>query len=225
MTTEATPIVLPDLTTATVDGAGVFDTLMRAHKAHLEQEFTKGRIKGPEYATVYLGGLEAILNAAVSFLLQKDKVAAEIALTNAQKDLVEQQTANAVAEGLNIPKQGALLDAQVCEAQAQFDLLVETKLKTVEEKTLLTWKTTTEKAQTLTTGVDDNSVIGKQKNLYQAQADGFKRDAEQKAAKIFADTWNVRRTTDSATVADGTNKFDDATVGRAMQALLAGIGA
>ena len=50
-----TPIALADLTTSLVDGEGVFDVLMRANKAHLEQEFIKGRIKGPEYAQVYLG--------------------------------------------------------------------------------------------------------------------------------------------------------------------------
>ena len=68
-------------------------------------------------------------------------------------------------------------------------------------------------------------MIGKQKALYGAQTDGVKRDAEQKAAKLLADTWSVRRTTDEATVADATNKLNDATVGRAIEKLLSGIGA
>ena len=108
---------------------------------------------------------------------------------------------------------------------AEFDLLQTTNLKTVEEKQLLLWKTNTEKAQTLNAGVDDNSVIGKQKALYAAQTSGFTRDAEQKAAKVMVDSWNVRRTTDEGTVADGTNMLNDAAVGRAVNRLLSGVGA
>lgn len=227
-----TPITLANLTTATLDGTGVFDVLMRANKAHLESEFTKGRIKGTEYATVYLGSLEAVMNAALNFLLQKDKasleaqlveaqilkVNAEVQLATAQKALVEQQTINAGIEA-------TVLQAQKCKLDAEYDNLILAKQKTVEETALLLWKTNTEKAQTLAAGVDANSVIGKQKALYGAQADGFTRDAEQKAAKIMVDSWNVRRTTDEGTVADGTNMLNDAAVGRAVNRLLGGVGA
>jgi hypothetical protein len=103
--------------------------------------------------------------------------------------------------------------------------MMETKLKTAQETALLGQKVASERAQTVGAGVDADSVIGKQKSLYQAQADGFKRDAEQKAAKLLVDSWNVRRTTDSGTVADGTNMLNDATVGRAVKAVLAGVGA
>ncbi len=207
----ATPVVLADLTTAEITGPGVFDVLMRANKAHLESEFTKGRIKGPEYATVYLGSLEAVLKASLEWLLQRDKV-------NQEVKLLEQQTANAVLEG-------AVLTGQKCKLDAEFDLLILTKQKTIEETNLLLWKTNTEKAQTISMGVDDNSVVGKQKALYGAQTAGFTRDAEQKAAKVMVDSWNVRRTTDEGTVADGTNQLNDAAVGRAVAKLLAGVGA
>ena len=50
-------------------------------------------------------------------------------------------------------------------------------------------------------------------------------DAEQKAAKLMVDSWNVRRTTDEGTVADGTNRLSDYYVGNAVAKLLAGIGA
>ena len=120
------PVVLSDLTTASIGGAGVFDVLMRSHKAHLEQEFKLGRIKGPEYATVYLGSLQAVLQSAITFLLQKDKAAleaesirAQVALAGVQAAkvqaeiaLVNQQTANAVAEH-------AVLVAQECKLRAE----------------------------------------------------------------------------------------------------------
>ena len=324
------PITLPDLTTAQLAGTGVFDVLMRAHKEHLEQEFKLGRIKGPEYSTVYLGSLEAVLQGAITFLLQKDKTAleaallekqielaevekqikgvelqialanldkvpAEIALLNAQKDvavqqalkttaeidlviaqteavqlqnqkipaeiaLIEAQTKVAEAQALKVPEETNLviaqtavadgqaaklpsekelvdqqvlnakqeievLIAQECKLRGEYDNLMENKLKTAEEKNLLMWKTTTEKAQTTATGVDDNSVIGKQKLLYGAQTSGYARDAEQKAAQIMAEAWKIQRTTDDLVDANSTNKFDDASVGQAISKLLAGINA
>ena len=232
MAVPITPITLNDPTLATLDGTGVFDVLMRASKAHLESEFLKNRIKGPEYATVYLGSMEAVLNASVQFLLQKDKNAleaelleqqvlvakAEVLKANAQVLQIEAQTRNLAAELL-------VLQAQKCKLDAEFDLLKSTNLKTAEEIQLLLWKTNTEKAQTLGMGVDDNSVIGKQKALYGAQTEGFTRDAEQKAAKLMVDSWNVRRTTDEGTVADSTNMLNDAAVGRAVNKLLSGVGA
>ena len=220
-----TAATLPDLTQATLDGTGVFDTLMRANKAHLEAEFAKNRIKGSEYATVYLGSLEAVMRASVEFLLQKQKIDAEIAHIEAQTALVVQQGLNAVIEGANLTKQGAVLDAEKCKLDAEFDLIKSNTLKSAAEIALLTQKTATEKAQTTAIGVDPDSVIGKQKSLYAAQTAGFTRDAEQKAAKLLVDSWAVRRTTDEGVVADATNKLDDTTIGRAVDKLMSGVGA
>jgi hypothetical protein len=191
---------------------------MRANKAHLEAEFNKDRIKGAEYATVYLGSLTQVMQTALQFLLSKEKVRLENELLEKQALLVTEQTANAVLEG-------KVLVAQECKLRAEYDLILANILKANQETALLSQKVASERAQTTALGVDDNSVLGKQKILYQAQTDGFKRDAEQKAAKLMADTWNVRRTTDEGTVADGTNLLNDASVGRAISKLLTGIGA
>lgn len=218
-------ITVADLTEATLDGGGIFDVLMRANKAHLEAEFTKGRIRGPEYATVYLGSLEAIMTGAMQFLLQKQKagldadlVAQQIELAKAQEDLVKQQTLNALAEE-------AVLKAQKCKLDAEYDVLMLTKAKVTAETALLTQKSATEQAQTNGEGVAENSVIGKQILLYNSQANGFTRDAEQKAAKLLVDSWSVRRTTDEGVVADATNMLHDPTIGRAINKLLQGVGA
>ena len=312
----STTITLADLTTAEIGGTGVFDVLMKATQAYLDAEYAKDRIKGTEYATVYLGSLDSVMQTALQFVLQKEKIAqeaalaelqvriaeiqlqktqveleilrasqakvpAEIALLEQQKlnleqenlltiekvAQVKQQTLNLTAEGLNIPRQGLILDAQKsqitqqtinlgaeklltdnktqltghqaanavlegdvlrgqkCKLDAEFDVLKTTDLKLKAETSLLTQKIVTEKAQTLALGVDDNSVVGRQKQLYKAQTDGFTRDAEQKAAKLLVDTWNVRRTTDEGTVADAINMLNDATIGRAVSKLLAGVGA
>lgn len=209
---------LNDLTTASVTGTGVFDVLMKATKQHLEQEFKQGRIKGPEYSTVYLGSLEAVMRTAVDFLTATQKAAAEILLINAQRELVIAQTANAVLEG-------KVLVAQECKLRAEYDLTMAQIGKVAQENALLMQKVLTEKAQTQATGVDADSVIGRQKALYLAQTNGFTRDAEQKVAKVMVDSWNVRRTTDEGTVADGTNMLNDVAVGRAVSKLLTGVGA
>lgn len=244
-------IVLPGLTTAQITGSGAFDVLMRAVKAHLEEEFKAGRIKGSDYATVYLGSMNLAMQSGLSFLLQahksgleatllekqitlaekaiekadleleileasKPKVAAEIAQITAQTALINQQKTNAVTENL-------VLIAQECKLKAEFDNVQAATLRTREETALMVQKVATERAQTQVLGVDEDSIIGKQKALYSAQAAGFQRDAEQKVAKLMTDTWSVRRTTDEATVADAVNKLNDATVGRAIEKLLAGI--
>jgi hypothetical protein len=450
-------ITTAELTTATTNGNGVFDVLMRSMKTHLDDEFKRGSIKGPEYATVYLGSLNLAMQTGLSFLLQQQKtgleieilekqlllagigvqkseielamltasqakIPAEIAQLEAQTLLIGQQRTNMIAEGLNIPKQGSLLDAQVivaekqvdiadaeiaikqaqvlvaqaevgiaeaklvnlpkegavldaqalnlgaeklltdskvlnlaaetlnvpkqgalldaqvlvaekqvdiadaeidikqqqilvavaevaiaeaklvnipkegaqldaqtlligqqkvnleaealgiaaktdltteqteseafrnfvhptdptlsgtlekerqvliaqeCKLKAEFDLTTATTSKVSGEIALLAQKTVTESAQVLAMGVDDNSVIGKQKLLYGAQTDGFKRDAEQKAAKLLVDTWNVRRTTDESTIAGEVgpgvdNGLGELNIGRAITKLLTGVGA
>ena len=263
----ANVVPISDLTTTTLEGSGVFDTLMRSMKAHLEAEFQKGRIKGPEYATVYLGSLNAVLDSSLNFLLQRQKVAleaelmaqqvlvaqAEVQKANAQVQValaevekvqvelqiltltkqkipaeiahLEAQTALLVQQKDNAVIEGQVLAATKCKLDAEYDLILGNTQKASAETTLLGQKTVTERAQVTALGVDEDSVIGKQKALYGAQTAGFARDAEQKAAKLLADTWNVRRTTDEGTVADATNMLNDATVGRAISKMLQGVGA
>lgn len=205
-----------DLTAATIDGTGVFDVLMKAAAAHLEGEFSKNRIKGAEYSEVYLGAMTQVLQTATQFLLTKQKADLEAQLLTKQIALVEQQKLNAEVEN-------TVLVAQECKLRAEYDLTMANILRVNEEIALLTQKTATERAQTTALGVDADSLVGRQKALYLAQSDGFKRDAEQKATKIMVDSWNVRRTTDEATVADGTNMLNDTAVGRAVTKLLAGV--
>jgi hypothetical protein len=124
-----------------------------------------------------------------------------------------------------LEKERQVLIAQECKLKAEFDYVVSSTAKSAGEIALLAQKTVTESAQVLAMGVDADSVIGKQKALYTAQTNGFTRDAEQKAAKVLVDSWSVRRSTDEATVADGTNMLNDTAVGRAVTKLLTGVGA
>ena len=284
----ATIVPLQDLTQTTLDGSGVFDTLMRSMKAHLEAEYQKGRIKGTEYSTVYLGSLTAVLDASLNFLLQrekvaleaelmaqqilvaqaevekaraqvqiagvellkvgiekdilllsKDKIPAEIAHLEAQTEVARQQQINLASEDLhtkakttlttnqatNAVTEGLVLAAQKCKLDAEFDLTKESTLKAGQETALLAQKVVSEKAQVSALGVDGDSVIGRQKRLYQAQTDGFQRDAEQKAAKVMADFWNVQRTTDEGIAPSEAAANTDVHIGRAINKLLQGVGA
>ena len=234
-----TTIAVADLTQATLEGQGIFDVLMRANKAHLEAEFQKGRIKGPEYSTVYLGSLTQVMQTALAFLLAKEKTdleaqllqkqillaQAQIDKTASEKLQVEAQTKLINEQKLNAITENTVLIAQECKLRAEFDLITSNVLKSNQEISLLAQKTATERAQITALGVDADSVIGRQKALYVAQTNGFTRDAEQKAAKLMVDTWNVRRTTDEGTVADSVNNLNDAAVGRAVNKLLAGVNA
>ena len=242
----STPITLDDLTKATLDGTGVFDTLMRAMVTHLEKEFQLNRLRGADYANVYLNALQPVLQNATMFLLGKDEAANKAALIEAQIRLTEKQilladkeieretnNAELVAaqvlkvkqETTNLVQELANLQAQECVLKAQFDLTMVQKLQTTAQTSLVQQKVATEKAQVSGAGVEPDSVIGKQITLYTRQADGFVRNAEQAAAKLMVDSWNVRRTTDAGTVADMTNMLSDVNVGRAVTALLTGVGA
>ncbi|AXC36455.1 virion structural protein [Pseudomonas phage phCDa] len=233
------PITLASLTEAKIDGSGAFDTLMRAMSAHLNQEFQENRLRGADYANVYLTALTPVLQNAVVFLLQKDEAAykaqlveAQVRLTEAQIKLAEAELEREILTRDLIAAQTAVqvqqvenLKAEECVLKANFDIALSTNLQTVAQTSLVNQKVATEKAQTSAIAIEPNSVIGKQIALYTAQADGFQRDAEQKAAKLMIDSWNVRRTTDVGTVADVVNQLNDANVGRAVNALLGGVNA
>lgn len=128
---------------------------------------------------------------------------AQVAQANKQLELTEAQIAVQ-------NKQLVLLEEQVSQAKAQTEYYAQ--------------KVITEKAQTDATVIGDGSVIDVQVELMNAQKDGYKRNAEQQAAQIMSNTWNVRRQTDEDTSANSTNLLEDAIVGKAIQALLSGVG-
>lgn len=155
-------INISDIVSDAIDGDGIFDKLMSAVELRIEAQYNDGRILSQDYATVYLGAMQSVLQQSIAYTLgvqQADK----------QADLLVEQ-ANLVKD-------------QSSKAQAEKDLLNQKKL--------------TEQAQILDT-VDGNAVVGivgKQKALYTNQADGFLREAEVKAAKIFTDLWTIAKST------------------------------
>lgn len=235
---EPKTISIDALTTAGVDGNGVFDILMRSVRAQLDIEYKANRIKGSEYATVFLGALEAVMTTALTFTLTKHKTAQDILLqeqqieaSKAQVALLEQQRLNAVAEGLNLAAQKAQIDAQAALLVQQRTNLIDelitqstNRLRIETEIDLINQKKATELAQIDGTGISPDSIIGNQLSLYSAQAAGYARDAEQKAAQILTSSWNIRRTTNDTEPATPSNRLDDIHVGLAVKQLLTGVG-
>jgi hypothetical protein len=146
-------ITVSDLTDGenSLAGTGIFDHLMKAMEAHVEREYSKGRIKGGDYATVYLGALQSVMSHSLQFILSEQRsdleaqllqeqiqnTIAERAGIESQTALSDQQTANLVAEALNIPKQGALLDAQEKVQLQQKTNLQAQKLQTDAQASLV----------------------------------------------------------------------------------------
>jgi len=111
-------------------------------------------------------------------------------------------------------------------------IALSTRKKTDAEVLLLSQKVTTELAQTsdsivtgqgnLNTSSVVTGIIEEQKKLFNQQTEGFKRDAEQKLAKIYVDAWSI-----TATTADSdrniSNLLEDGNLGQIMAIAKAGI--
>ena len=71
-------ILFSEVTNGLPTGSGYFDVLMRSVKAHIEIEYSANRIKGPEYATVYLGAMQSAMQLAEQFVLGEKLQEAQI---------------------------------------------------------------------------------------------------------------------------------------------------
>ena len=67
-------------------GSGVFDKLMHAINGNILVQYESGRIKGPEYAQVYLGSMQTAVVEAMKFMLTKEQIAKDLNLKQAQID-------------------------------------------------------------------------------------------------------------------------------------------
>lgn len=127
-----------ELTTKELDGTGVFDVLMSTTALHIQKEYEQGRIRGPEYSQVYLGGLQSTLAASIDYLTRSKTLGIEIEnqqkqglLTDAQIELIKAQ-ANQVTTEVEVK-----LPAEVANIQASTALTEVNKDKAREELTLI----------------------------------------------------------------------------------------
>ncbi len=99
--------------TFVVTGDGVFDDLMETVTAHLEAQFKLGRITGNDYATVYLGALQATTQQAVAYILGQEK-------TNAEVDLLGQKCITEFAQTNQVTKIAAHADSIMGKQQTLY---------------------------------------------------------------------------------------------------------
>lgn len=224
------PLIITDLTLKTLDGTGVLDQMLATMRVHLGEQFDKERIQGTEYAEVYLGAFQSTLAAAIQFLLARRKLGldlklqeAQISLTAAQEEQIRAEMQKVSLEMAQITAQTNLVIKQTELADKQLDLMAEQLEQAKAQTSYYEQRTLTEKAQTTAGVAATGSVIGTQVALMNKQADGYDRNAEQQAAQIWANTWNVRRQTDEDTIADSTNHLSDADLGKVMTKLASGI--
>ena len=109
------------LTTAVVEGSGVFDKLMTAGLAHIKAEYDANRIRGTDYATAYLGIIQSSMQNAVNFAVAWDKASLEKAVL--------------AANLANVLKQNDLLEAQIVSAGYQ-DILVQAETEVANAKVI-----------------------------------------------------------------------------------------
>lgn len=247
-------ISLDDITDGSIEGTGTFDVLMKSIKSHLHEEFTANRIRGAEYAKVYLASINTTLQQSIGFILQEqiadkqanllqsqidkqnrettlldkqeellqaqiDLIAVQISKAEKENELLDQQKDKLIAETLLITEQTAMTanqtrkmgfdatlseksipikDVELKAATANLVTISKSQDKLDSEIAILIQKKVTERAQTedIVDSLIVAGVIGKQKDLYQAQIAGFQRDAEQKASRIFTDAFSMSKSVD-----------------------------
>lgn len=98
-----TDILISDLTNGAVvggewEGTGIFDVLMKALNENIEIQYNKGRIKGAEYAQVYLAGIQSVMAQSIQYTLQEklqeaqvDKIADGILTSTKQREVMDAQ--------------------------------------------------------------------------------------------------------------------------------------
>jgi hypothetical protein len=122
-------LVINNVTDGSLDGnddwkgTGIFDVLMDAVNQNINSQYKKNRITGSDFANVYLGSVQAVLQQSVEYYLRRDKIEADTALTLANTTVLEAKSAEEI---LNIQATTALTIAQtsVFEDKSVEELLI-----------------------------------------------------------------------------------------------------
>ena len=79
-----TTMDLSDITNGSIkadgdwEGTGIFDVLMHAVNKNVTTQYAKSRINSNDFANVYLGSIQAVLQQSIEYSLRKDLTAAQI---------------------------------------------------------------------------------------------------------------------------------------------------
>lgn len=90
------------------EGTGAFDIIMKAANENIKIQNQTSRITGAEYAEVYLGTMQTAISEAMKFILNKDQMAKDSEVKQANIDLLNRQK-----EGFDDNKYQKLFEAQM----------------------------------------------------------------------------------------------------------------
>lgn len=216
-------IPLDRLTTLSLEGLGVFDKLLTLQRKHLEREFQDGRMDGIQYSEAYKATYIATLQAAIEFLLAKEKQWYEIDLLEAQAEKARRES-ELLAEQIKIAKVDFLIRLKELELKEWELKIKEQELEIAKAQLALTLqKVITEKAQTDGSVIGKGSVLGKQNELLDAQIKGYDNDFKLKIFQQLLSTWITRLNNDQART-NGDNHLQDNTIGVSLQSLFSAAG-
>jgi len=125
------------VTNNVVTGTGVFDDLMEAVTTHLEAQYQLGRITGGDFATVYLGAMQAAISQSVSFTLGQESTNAAVILQTKQGLKVDKDALLVVAQELLTDAQKLKVDADITLSGKQGALTDAQKLKVDADELLV----------------------------------------------------------------------------------------
>ena len=152
-------ISINDVTTTVPTGDGVFDVLMRSIDSHLDKQYTSGRIKGADYATVYLGAIQTVLQQSIAFVLSEQKAEKEVDILSKELLLRDAQLT------LSASQNAEVLAGTIRQNELKAEQIDASSRGTVVKETLAT----------------------KQGAIYDAQALGFVKDYKFKVFKSLLD--------------------------------------
>ena len=174
-------------------GTGVFDKLMEAVNKNIKIQYDEGKIKGTDYANVYLGSLQTVLQQSIEFILREKLVEAQIEGVKMDNIVKEFEIE------IKVPKELELLNSQV-ELAGQ-EVLV--KMEQVEQLKAQTAQTVAQTAQAAAqtallsrqqlelelNGVKDRESKAAQTSLYIRQERGFDDNKYQKLFEAQMNAW------------------------------------
>jgi hypothetical protein len=182
-------VKLADLTTEIVtptEGTGIFDILLEKMETRIQEQYDAGRITGSDFATVYLGTVQAVLQS-----LNKDKAAMDAAIAEAT---VEKQWGYDVTTDVNgdlvlgASTGTGLIDEQVTKAQNEVDLVIGQVAKIYADVALVGQQQESELAQTSNA---TGGLLKAKQDLIAAQTLGFASDTKQKILKQMLEGYAV----------------------------------
>ena len=221
-------LTLEQLTDKQIGGAGCFDVVMSAMKAHLTAEYEANRITGAEYTKAYIAMMQSALQFSVQYLLGKDgayfqALGAQAQALSANIDAYTAKVRLAIAQSQahQSKAQYAAQVLQLSSVEKQTGLIEAQTDTQVQQKELLVEQTQQAHAQVSDTQLDGKTPVtgytGRQNNLLTKQAIAFDKDAVIKAAKIYSDSLATQLSMGTATV-EGTG-LDRGGIAKAMGAL------